>query len=147
MVKLQASQRRHGSKLFPNLQGEISLLFDQLGIDRSPDQDAFVPALNISEGEGHVEIALDLPGVSPEALQIEFKEGQLAISGERQWRESENAKKRLRTECGYGKFERLIVLGEDVDADHIDATYRDGVLLVTIPKAPRVEAKRIEVQR
>ena len=112
MVQLQASQRRHGSKLFPNLQGEISLLFDQLGIDRSPDQDAFVPALNISEGEGHVEIALDLPGVSPDALQIEFKEGQLAISGERQWRESENAKNRLRTECGYGKFERLIVFRE-----------------------------------
>ena len=109
MVQLQASQRRHGSKLFPNLQGEISLLFDQLGIDRSPDQETFVPALNISEGEGHVEIALDLPGVSPEALQIEFKDGQLAISGERQWRESEIAKKRLRTECGYGKFERLIV--------------------------------------
>ena len=147
MVQLQASQRRHGSKLFPNLQGEISLLFDQLGIDRSPDQETFVPALNISEGEGHVEIALDLPGVSPEALQIEFKDGQLAISGERQWRESENAKKRLRMECRYGKFERLIVLGEDVDADQIDATYRDGGLRVTIPKAPRVAAKRIEVQR
>ena len=147
MVQLQASQRRHGSKLFPNLQGEISLLFDQLGIDRSPDQETFVPALNISEGEGHVEIALDLPGVSPEALQIEFKDGQLAISGERQWRESENAKKRLRMECRNGKFEPLIVMREQVDADQIDATYRDGVLLVTIPKAPRVAAKRIEVQR
>ena len=106
-----------------------------------------MPALNIAEGEGHVEIAVDLPGVSPEALQIEFKDGQLAISGERQWKESEDAKKQLRMECGYGKFERLIVLGEDVDAEHIDATYRDGVLLVSIPKAPRIEAKRIEVQR
>jgi len=147
MVKLQTAQRRHGSKLFPNLQGEISLLFDQLGMDRSPGRDAYFPTLNIAEGEGHIEITVDLPGVSPEALQIEFMDGQLAISGEREWKESENAKKHLRTECGYGKFERFIVLGDDVDADHIDATYRDGVLLVSIPKAPRIEAKRIEVQR
>lgn len=147
MVKLQTAHRRHGPKLFPSLQGEISLLFDQLGIDRSPGRDTFLPALNIAEGEGHVEIAVDLPGVSPEALQIEFKDGQLSISGERQWKEPEDAQKQLRMECGYGKFERLIVLGEDVDAEHIDATYRDGVLLVSIPKAPRIEAKRIEVQR
>ena len=147
MVKLKTAHRTHGTKLFPDLRGEISLLFDQLGIDRSAPNDTFLPSLNIAEGDGHVEIAVDLPGVSPEELHIDFKDGQLTISGERQWEESENAKKQLRTECAYGKFERLIVLGEDVDPEHIDATYRDGVLRVSVPKAPRIEAKRIEVQR
>ena len=147
MVKLRTAHSAPIPTLFPDLRGEISLLFDHLGIDRSSSRETFSPSLNVAEAEDHVEISLDLPGVSPEKLQIDFKDGQLSISGERMWEEAESAKKWLRTECSYGKFERLIVLGDDVDAEQIKATYRDGVLSVLVPKAPRIEAKRIEVQR
>lgn len=106
----------------------------------------FAPTLNFAETEKGYEIAVDLPGMKPEDVNVEFRDGHLWITGERKDETEEKGKTFHRVERRYGKFRRVIALGNEVDADHVAATYRDGVLTIEVPKVPAAQPKRIEVK-
>jgi len=106
----------------------------------------FAPKTNLAETKTEYEITLDLPGLKAEDFNLEFSDGQLWITGERKREKEEKGKTYHRVERSHGQFRRGVSLGPDVNADKIEAHYRDGVLTVVVPKAEAACPKRIEVK-
>ena len=94
----------------------------------------FVPTADIAEDEKGYYIALTLPGVNKEEVTIEINEGILSISGEKKNHKEENGKKFHAIESNYGVFKRSFKLPEHVNAEAIEAEYKDGILSITLPK-------------
>ncbi len=107
---------------------------------------AWPPAVDISERKDAYLVAADLPGVKAADVEITFEDGLLTIQGERRTDGDAAAMKVHRAERRYGAFRRSITLPSHVEADKIEASARDGVLLVIVPKTPEVQAKRIKVR-
>ena len=104
------------------------------------------PALDLYQSKDNLVSVVELPGMRKEEIEISLHDGTLTISGERK-RESSNGKneKAERTERYVGNFRRSIALPTRVDANKITATYRDGILTVTMPKAEEARPKQIRV--
>jgi len=104
----------------------------------------WTPALDLYQNNDNVVAVVELPGMRKEDIDISLHDGMLTIAGERQSSssEGENAE---RTERFSGKFRRSITLPSRVDADKVSASYKDGVLTVTLPKAEEAKPKKVEV--
>ena len=102
------------------------------------------PALDLYQNNDNVVAVIELPGMRKEDIEISLHDGTLAISGERK-SEPSNGEKAERTERYVGKFRRSITLPTRVNANKVSATYRDGILTVTLPKAEEAKPKQIQV--
>jgi HSP20 family protein len=102
------------------------------------------PALDLYQNNDSVIAVLELPGMRKEDIGISLHDGTLTISGERK-SSSRNGEAAERTERYVGSFRRSIGLPVRVDANKVNATYRDGILTVTLPKAEEAKPKRINV--
>ena len=102
------------------------------------------PALDLYQNNDNVVAVVELPGMRKEDIDISLHDGMLTIAGERQISsgEGENAE---RTERFSGKFRRSISLPTRVDASKVNASYKDGILTVTLPKAEEAKPKKVEV--
>lgn len=102
------------------------------------------PSVELSETEKEIKVTAELPGLDEKDVQVELANGVLAISGEKKT-ETED-KDRLFSERYYGRFERRIPV-EDVDQDKVSASFKNGVLTVTMPKSPQAQSrvKRIAI--
>jgi len=107
---------------------------------------AWLPAIEISERKDAYMVSAELPGVSADEVEITFGDGLLTVQGERHAARDAAGERVHRSERCYGTFRRSITLPGHVQAGKIEATARDGVLRVLVPKAPDVQAKRIPVQ-
>jgi len=103
------------------------------------------PALDLYQSNDNVIAVVELPGMRKEDIEISLHDGTLTISGERKRENSSNDDKAERTERYVGTFRRSIALPTRVDAGKVSATYRDGILTVTLPKAEEVKPKQIQV--
>lgn len=112
------------------------------------DDQGFTPAVDVVEQEGAFLVNVELPGVKPEEIEVEVKNGVLTLRGERKREHEEKKDGFRRVERSYGCFRRAFTLPEGVGADAIEAHSANGVLTVTVPKpAPQVEeATKIEVR-
>jgi HSP20 family protein len=140
---------RRGEELNPflTLHREMNRLFDDvfrgfdlapIGSDRRFDRAMGWPNIEVSETDREVKVTAELPGLDEKDVQVELANGTLAIKGERR-SESED-RDRLFSERYYGRFERRIPV-EDVDEDKVSAAFKNGVLTVTMPKAPQAQSK------
>ncbi|HKP63227.1 MAG TPA: Hsp20/alpha crystallin family protein [Polyangiales bacterium] len=93
------------------------------------------PAVNISETEKAYVIKADLPEVRKEDVKLTVEGGVLTLEGERRQQKKEENEKFHRVESVYGRFVRRFTLPDDVQDDKVEATFKDGALLVSIPKA------------
>lgn len=133
-----------GTALFDSLRREMDqFLHPGEGNERGA---CFTPRANLAETEKEYELTLDLPGLKPEDFQVELKEGQLWITGERKWETEEKGKTFHRIEREVGQFRRVVMLGKDVDAEKVEASYQNGVLRIVVPKAEQILPRRIEVK-
>ena len=106
----------------------------------------FVPALDVTEDESSMTLVAELPGMSREDLQVTVEDGTLTLRGEKKEEQvSEDAHFR-RSERRFGSFERRIHLPEHVDSEKIEATYKDGVLKLRMPKLETVKPKAIPIK-
>jgi HSP20 family protein len=103
------------------------------------------PALDLYQSNDNLIAVVELPGMRKEDIEISLHDGTLTISGERKRENSSNDDKAERTERYVGTFRRSIALPTRVDAGKVSATYRDGILTVTLPKAEEVKPKQIQV--
>jgi HSP20 family protein len=106
----------------------------------------WAPAVDISERKDAYLVTAELPGVNAGDVEITFEDGLLTIQGERRFAHDSAEEKVHRTERCYGAFRRSITLPSHVEADKIEASALDGVLQIMVPKAPEVQAKRIQVR-
>jgi len=111
-----------------------------------PAVQAWAPAVDITERKDAYLVATELPGVGTEDVEITFQDGLLTIQGERHPAAEAAGEKVHRAERRYGPFRRSITLPSHVQADRIEASAQDGVLLILVPKAEEAHAKRIHVR-
>ena len=107
---------------------------------------AWAPAVDITERKDAYLVAVDLPGVRIDDLEITFQDGVLTIQGQRQFMADSSEERVHRAESRYGAFRRSVMMPTHVRADGIEASTEDGVLRILVPKAAELHAKRIEVR-
>jgi HSP20 family protein len=107
---------------------------------------SFVPACDVEETESHYLVSFDLPGVKKDDVKIEFSENQLTVSGERKEERKSEDKGRTSTEKYYGSFMRSFTLPAAVKADKVEASFADGVLQISLPKAEISPGKHIPIK-
>lgn len=100
----------------------------------------YVPSVNIAERKADFRIELAAPGYTREDFKVEHDNGVLTISSEKQEEKSDSDSRYTRKEFSYASFKRTFSLPEYVDAEKISAEYKNGLLILTIPK--REEAKQ-----
>ena len=132
--------------LFEDFGKEMNRLVERFYDGENGQSRYFAPRVNIAETDQGYEVTVDLPGMKSEDFNIEFKDGQLWITGERKQETEEKGKTYHRVERSYGQFRRVIALGVDVDVEHVEANYRDGVLTLEVPKVPAAQPRRINVK-
>jgi HSP20 family protein len=128
------------------LQGEMNRLFN--AFFEGPENGGarrWTPAMDLVESEGDLVLKADLPGLSEDDVKIEVADGILTVSGERKTEHTEQKKGYYRMERSFGSFSRSLSLPDGVDADKIDASFKDGVLEVRIPKPEERQPKRISI--
>ena len=106
----------------------------------------FVPSVDLTENENEFVVTVDLPGMKPEEVKVEFKDGALWVTGERKEEKEEKDKTYHRVERSYGEFRRVVPFASAVMEDKIEAKFTDGVLKVSVPKTEVAKPQRIEVK-
>ena len=125
------------SDLFQNLMGE----WDPFAGERG-----FWPALDFADREDAIVIKAELPGCKPDEIEISVHGNTMSISGEKKEKTEEKKKNYYHVESRYGSFRREMILPAEVNADKIQAKCQEGVLTITLPKAEKAKAKKIEIQ-
>lgn len=146
--------RRQVDRLFEDFQrGYWYLPFSRTAVDVEPfwrGDFAFgaVPSVDIVEKDDAYKVSAELPGIALSDIDVKFSEGVLTISGEKQEDKEEKKKDYFLSERRYGSFKRSFRVAQDVDADKIEATFKNGVLKVTLPKTAeaRKNTKTIAVK-
>ena len=114
-----------------------SLIDDFINTDwnlKVPSFSGTVPAVNIKELDSQFEIELAVPGMKKDDFEIEVEDGVLSISSTQEEEQVNEKGKFTRREFSYSSFRRSFTLPESVNPTKIDATYKEGVLLVLLPK-------------
>ncbi|WP_062378969.1 Hsp20/alpha crystallin family protein [Demequina pelophila] len=106
---------------------------------------AFSPALDVEETEDGFTMHVELPGVKPEEVDVSLEENVLTVSGKRDFYDEKNTDGFRRVERRFGRFHRAVRLPDRVDPDKVAASYKDGLLTVTVPKAESAKPRRIQV--
>ncbi len=108
--------------------------------------ETLVPALDVSESEKTYTVTAELPGMDKKDIQITFTDGILSIKGEKKSEREEKGEDYCLMERQYGSFSRSVRIPGEVDGEHVDAGYKDGVLTVTVPKSEKELSRHIEVK-
>ncbi|MCM8795229.1 MAG: Hsp20/alpha crystallin family protein [Candidatus Omnitrophica bacterium] len=119
--------------------------FDTLP-ERISKEGIWSPSLDISEDKDNIVIKADLPGVKQQDIDISINDNILTLKGERRRDEETKGKNYHRIERFYGSFVRSLSLPRYVDTDKINASYKDGVLEIVIPKTEEAKPKQIKVE-
>ena len=107
---------------------------------------SWIPAVDIRETEDSLKLLVDLPGMTKENVNITVENNVLSISGERKLENEERNDTFHRLERSYGAFTRSFTLAPTVAADRVDASFHDGVLEITLPKAEESKPRRIAIK-
>lgn len=129
------------------LQRELQQAFDPGSSIRGFGRSGF-PALNMGSTPQSVEIYAYAPGLDPDSLDVQLERGVLTLSGEREAGAAEggdNATVHI-NERFAGRFHRAMSLPEDLDPDSVSASYRDGVLHISIKRRESAQPRRITIQ-
>ena len=106
----------------------------------------WAPSVDIDEQDDKYVIKADLPGVEKKDIDVKLENGMLSIRGEKHTESESGNGKRHRTERFHGTFARSFTLPDSVDVDNVDASYKDGVLTLSIPKKEQAKPKSIDIK-
>jgi len=106
----------------------------------------WLPPVDIEENDREYVVKTELPGMKKEEVKLKVEGGTLTISGERKAEKEDKDKKYHRLERSYGAFQRSFMLPEGTLPEKISAEFKDGVLLVHLPKDEKAKPKAIEVK-
>lgn len=106
---------------------------------------AWVPPVDICETASEIIVTMELPSVKKEDVTIELRDDVLMIRGKREREQKEGETYHL-IERAYGEFERRFSLGVPIDREKVEATFKDGVLTIKLPKAEEVRPRRVEIK-
>ncbi|MEE8404626.1 MAG: Hsp20/alpha crystallin family protein [candidate division Zixibacteria bacterium] len=108
-------------------------------------ESGFSPKVNITEADNQVKLNFELPGIDKDKIKVTVKNGQLTVSGERNVEQKTETEDFVRSEIFSGQFSRSFTLPKNVRADKIKADYKNGMLLISLPKTEESKPKEIDV--
>ena len=131
------------------IQSRINDLFDEtFGRPRTSANaslGAWYPPVDILESKDGYLIRAELPGIKKEDFHVEYREGNLTLTGEKKFEEPASGAEYQRVERPAGKFSRSFYLPDSVKHADISASYRDGILEISVPKTEEAKPKQIEI--
>jgi HSP20 family protein len=131
------------------IRNEINRLFEDPFGFVTPSASFFEgwePAVDIFEDHDRIFVRAELPGMKREDISVSLEGSTLTISGERKHEVERKSGDTYRSERYFGRFQRSVTLPHAVDADKIQANYKDGMLSVTLPKSEQSRLKKIDVK-
>jgi HSP20 family protein len=134
---------------FASVQDEMNRVMEDVFGPRSPIERAngvWQPPFDIEEQTDRYLLHVELPGLRLEDIKITIENNKLSIRGEKTRTEEQKNATYHRLERVYGTFERTFTLTHAVKSDKVEATYRDGVLEIAVPKAEEAKAREIPIQ-
>ena len=141
------------SRTLQRMADEMDRIFENFGFGRrwmSPfwsesSTDLWAPEIDVFQKNDQLTIQADLPGMKREDVSVEISEGAITIQGERKRETEEEREGVYRSERSYGSFYRVVPLPEGAIADEAKATFRDGVLQITMPAPPASKGRRLDI--
>ena len=138
---------------FYSLQREMNNLFDNFlsGFDITPRGfyasgfGTFTPSVDVSENENEIIIRAELPGVEEKDVEITLTADAVTIKGEKKEEKEDKGKDYYYMERSYGSFNRVIPLAVEIESGNATATFKSGILNITIPKSKTAKAKEIKI--
>ncbi len=131
-----------------SFRGEVDRLFEELW-GRWPQratEGEWAPSLDISETKDKVLVKVELPGVDPKDIDVTLRGDLLTIKGERKQEKEEKEENYHRIERVYGSFCRALRLPAEAEYEKVNATYKDGVLKLEIPKKEEAKTRKIAIE-
>ncbi|MDD5678440.1 MAG: Hsp20/alpha crystallin family protein [Kiritimatiellae bacterium] len=149
------TRRIKGEHPVLDLQRDINRMFDNFTSGFLPmpvgrwTEGAFLPKVNVSEGDKEVKVTVELPGLAEKDVDVSVSRGRLTLEGEKKTEKEDRGKNFHYLERSSGSFYRDIPLPENADPDKAQAVFKHGVLTVTLPKRPGVkeERKKLAIKR
>lgn len=144
---------RLGPDVFSSFHREIDRLFDDFF--RPAEARTFAdaaqsawPSLDVDETDQAYTVTAELPGLEQKDVEVNLRDNALTISGEKREERKETERGRAYAERFYGEFRRTIPFATEIDADKVEAAFKNGVLTVTLPKSPngRGTTRKIEIR-
>lgn len=145
-MQLTRRQRPEYWSPLTRLHDELNRLFSYPDLAESDFFGSWLPAVDIREDQDKLVIKAELPGMKKEDIHVSVHENTLVLSGEKKCEEEGKKGDSYRSERCYGRFQRSITLPWSVETGKIDASYRDGVLTVMLPKSEQAKPKQIDVK-
>lgn len=149
-------ERLPGFMPFVDLQRQMNRLFDDVfgetagteGSTEGTQARWMTPRIDVSEQENEIRLTAEIPGVSPNEVDVTVEEDMLIVRGEKKAESERDRGNYHVSERSYGRFQRMVQLPFSPDPDQIRASFDNGVLTVTVPRTEqaRERARRIEVQ-
>lgn len=139
--------RRQEREPFHELQRSMNRLFDDFfGSVSLPSLagfgerfGAFQPHIDVSESDKAITVSAELPGLDEKEIEVSLDRNTLTISGEKKEEKEKKDKNYYRMERSYGSFRRSIPLPTEIEPDQVEATFKNGVLTINLPKSPEVQ--------
>ncbi len=147
LIRYQFPQVTNWSPLdrLASFRDEINRLFDASPADESSFFSGWNPSLDVYDEKDRFLVSIELPGMHKDEINLSYQDGVLTVSGERKHEREGKEGATFRSERAFGKFQRSVSLPASVDAAKINATYKDGVLQIDLPKAEEAKPKQIQV--
>jgi HSP20 family protein len=112
----------------------------------APHAGAFVPAVDVSENDACYTITIEIPGARKDDVHVALQEGVLLVHGEKKSEREEKKDRSRYVERSYGSFSRAFSLPADADAEHLEASFKDGVLGIRIPRSEAAKPRQIAIK-
>ncbi|MFB3886004.1 MAG: Hsp20/alpha crystallin family protein [Thermodesulfobacteriota bacterium] len=115
-------------------------------VRKTKEEGQWLPSLDVSETKSDLVVKAELPGIDPKGIDISLNEGVLTIKGEKRQEKEEKEEGYHLVERSYGSFVRSIRLPREIQSDKINASYKNGVLKITLPKSEEAKKKEIKIK-
>jgi HSP20 family protein len=127
------------------MQSEMSRFMNGLLEGNGRTSQSWVPAVDVWETENELVYAFDLPGIPEDKIAVEFQDGAVTVSAERERQEEVENDRFYRFERRFGTFSRTIGLPQDVTEEHVSADYKNGVLEIHVRKPEEKKPHRVQI--
>lgn len=146
--------RRENDSPVMAIQNEMNRMFDQflsdpftmLSLPTMRSVAEFMPRIDVSESETALQVTAELPGMDEKDIQLSLEKDSLIISGEKKSDVEEKGKNYHRIERSYGSFQRVVPLVSEIQADKVEANFRNGVLNINLPKTQAAAKQTHKIQ-
>ena len=131
------------------LRKEMDQLLDSMWREDVPESalsGSWTPKLDLSETKDQIVVRAEVPGLDPGDLRVEYRDGLLTLRGEKKREQEQKNERFYRMERTYGAFVRSIRLPAAADAKKVSAAFKQGVLVVTLPKVPEAVGTSIPIR-